>query len=224
MDHSPETIDQYEADAEKSRNAEYKTLTRRFFASMLDFGILGTAGTALLIIPWLFAREHLAIVSLLLTPSLAILYPITTTKLWGGTFGKLFFRVRVYSYPAEGKITWLNSVMRELINILLSIGDQFLPLAWFVAVNGSFNYPRYRVFENEHPSLAILSMILALVSLIELASALFSAKRRSFHDFVGGTVVKAQGEYPKYAKAVTLVIFLITLIVYLKVFYAVFTP
>jgi len=138
-------------------------------------------------------------------------YIIITTKFWGGTLGKVYFNVVILSVKAETKITWVQAILRELINIVLSL-TSLIPLLIFISLS-SFQYDLYQRYLIDSNFGNISALATLAIFGLEIVTSLASEKRRAIHDILAGTVVKKFGQYRKFSRVVALVCCTLALIV-----------
>jgi uncharacterized RDD family membrane protein YckC len=162
---------------------KYQTGLRRFFAGIIDSVFITIIATPF------------ALVIGLLSPSvdkgdvefiMATLYFITLTALFGKTLGKHLCRVKVVSYPYEGKIGWREAVLREIFPVILVV--LFLPMNFFLEMTRGPN-----------PMAIAWGLMLVLGgvgwNILEIVTYLMDPKRRAFHDKIAGTVVVRTGKF-----------------------------
>lgn len=164
-------------------NLRYKTLPRRFTASLIDTLILAPLlFWQFLPFSWMLSGIAWAIPDRVMD-LLGIAYYIIMHAKGGQTVGKRVSNVRVVSVHDESNIGWTVAIRREwpfLIFIALFLAHD---LAW-AAVYASDG--PVHVFE--YTGWAVTALFYTW-SFADMACTLFNAKHRSLHDYIGGTVV-----------------------------------
>jgi uncharacterized RDD family membrane protein YckC len=196
---------------------QYKTLGRRIFAGLVDGALFFLFAITVEILLQLIDRnDRFQIYRLALLP-FVILFPVITTKVWGGTPGKLYFNVAVQPVRHEGRISWPQSVLREAITIVSNLADSAALFVFYVLM-GQISYPDYLKFTADSWIYQLLNFLALTVAVAEIVTASASAKRRSVHDFIAGTVVVKTGPYRKWSRVVAIGGFVITAAIQLKIY------
>jgi len=180
---------------------KYRTLGRRVYAGLVDMAILSAvcvaAGAGLLFVD----RDYRYAVYELVTVPLIVVYPIVTTKVFGGTPGKLSFNLVVRTAKDEAPISWPQSLLRESISMVSNFVDMGA-VFYFYFVLGQTSYQKFTDFTANSLPLQVFSFLAAGVFFLELATANASRTRRSIHDLIAGTVVLKTGPYRPWSNLI----------------------
>ena len=200
---------------DKEKYVPYKTLPRRIFAGMIDTSIYTMISMIILITNLFFHSPYIYVILWSIMIPLICIYVISTTKFLGGTLGKLYFNIAVLKNTSEENITWKQSILRELINIGINL--QFLAVPYvFIAINKKFDYNEYLAFTKQNTICNIIDILFFFVIIIEIITAAGNKKRRSVHDFIGGTIVKTTGKYRRFSNFIALISVVIIYSAYLR--------
>lgn len=199
-------------------NANYKTIVRRFFAGLID-SLLYFYCSSLIFIILCLSLNYKFPLPVYWTIHFFIAYPlnIILTKKYKGTIGKLYFNVSVIDHNNSNRITWTQSIYRELINIGMQI-FYIMPMYFYWFQHKAFNYQDYFSKDHPDPLISLITFFSCLVSISEIVTSLFNKKRRAIHDYIGETVVIISGKYRLLSKTITIVIYIIGLAIYMRIF------
>jgi uncharacterized RDD family membrane protein YckC len=196
---------------------QYRTLGRRIYAGIFDGAIFCVPAIlieALLLfinVDYRYQTYSFAILPF------TILYPIVTTKLFGGTPGKLYFNLVVQSVTNDGRISWVQSILRETINIISSLVDSVGIYIFFIAMAKN-SFALYQKFTSDSVVFQVFGFLAGTVLVVEIVTARASKKRRSVHDFIAGTVVVTTGPCRKWSTLVAIVSFGLLLAIFVWLF------
>lgn len=170
--------------------ARYRTLWRRVFAGLIDFVVL------MPLLGICFSSDYAqmppaARVAIEIACSLAMLgYSVLMHWRLGATLGKLATGVRVVGL-SETPLSLRQALAREAFNIATAA---YGAIPHLVAL-GSGSLP-------EATPDPMYEWVTNIFFLLEILTALSNNKRRSIHDFIGGTVViRAPARHPSTATA-----------------------
>jgi len=198
-------------------DTRYKTLGRRVYAGMIDGAIISLFSILVeLILQLVDLNYRFQIYRISILP-FAILFPIITTKIFGGTPGKLYFNLVVLPANEEGNISWLQSILRELLNIFSDLGDSVSIFVYYVLMSQT-SYPSYLKFTSGSFLYQLFDILVLGVFIVEIATANMSTKRRSVHDFIAGTVVVKNGPYRKWSNFIAVGSFIILVVLQMKIY------
>jgi uncharacterized RDD family membrane protein YckC len=161
----------------------YQTGLRRFFAGILDSIFISIiAAPFALIIGLLTASVGKGDVEFII----GTIYIMVLTGVYGKTLGKHLCKVRVVSYPGEGKIGMRESVLREIFPVIMVV--LLLPMNFF-----------WEMTRGPNPIGIAWGGMLLLGgmgwNILEIGTYLMDPKRRAFHDKIAGTVVVKTGRF-----------------------------
>lgn len=162
---------------------KYRTGFRRFFALIIDSLVISVIAAPFAFIFRLLAESQPALdVEFVIGTA----YLVALTAKYGKTPGKHLCKVKVVSYPGEGRIGWKESVMREIVPVILVL--MMLPMGFLWGMTRGPN------------PFGITWAILLLVggfgwSILEVVTFLLDPKRRALHDKLAGTVVVRTGNF-----------------------------
>lgn len=163
--------------------SKYRTLARRFGALLIDglifllLSLLVTSPFSMLekmekvrdfpnsVMPYLIKGALIQLVY--------VAYGIFFHWRFGATIGKMILGVKVVDYLNEGRITLKQSILRDIVpsTVILISSVEII------------------VFRNPLSTLAsIASQINGTWSIVEILTAVFSAKRRAIHDIIAKTI------------------------------------
>ena len=166
-----------------NENQKYRTLARRFGALIIDSVIflVITSGVAS---PF-SALEKMSnvrdfpnslmpfLIKAALIQLMYVAYVILFHWRFGATLGKMALGIKVVDYSKEGRISLKQSIIRDIVpsSVIVISSVEII------------------VFRNATSSLAnIASQINGLWAILEIITALFSAKRRAIHDIIAKTI------------------------------------
>jgi uncharacterized RDD family membrane protein YckC len=196
---------------------KYRTLGRRFYAGLVDMTILMLVEIVLEVGLLLVSVEYRYPIWQLVSLPLNLVYPIVTTKLWGGTPGKLYFNLVVRTARGEAPISWWQSVVREAISIVSNLVN-WGSVYYFYFILGLTSYSQFSNFTSHSLFLQGFTVLASAVFFVELATANASATRRSVHDFLAGTVVLKTGPYRPWSNFLAIGATIVVLIVQFSFF------
>lgn len=162
---------------------KYHTGIRRFVAMILDgIFIQIIAAPIALVIGLLSASVDGGDVEFIIGTA----YLICLTAIYGKTPGKHLCKLKVVSYPDEGRIGIRHSVLREIFPVIMAV--LVLPTNFFLEMSRGPN-----------PFGIAWVVMLALGGIgwhiLEIVTFLMDPKRRAFHDKIAGTIVVKTGEF-----------------------------
>lgn len=160
---------------------KYRTLSKRFFALLIDGVILllPTYFESFLLVPGM--PVPIVVIGLFLAYFCYSFYSIYLHAVYGQTLGKMFVKIKVVDI-SENPIDFRQSFLREFPFLLLSFLLFFSEISQVLSVGITDDYG------NTNFDVAIISIIWILL-LVALLTALFNEKRRAIHDYLAGTVV-----------------------------------
>lgn len=159
----------------------YKTISRRFFAILID---------GLIFLPLIYAESFLttseipkaiSIIGLILYYAVSHCYSIIFHAYFGQTVGKMFMKVRVLDLNGE-QITLKQAIFRDIQYFIFSfcfISSEIIQIST-VGIDENFR------------GTTLDYVIIALFSfwaVAEIIVMLSNEKRRTIHDYIAGTVV-----------------------------------
>lgn len=169
---------------EKSKeNERYRTLARRFGALIID-SILFLVIMSVLASPFSALEKMNSIhdfpdsmmpflIKASLVQLLYVAYAVLFHWRFGATLGKMALGIKVVDYSKEGRISLKQSIIRDIVPSSVIIISSVEIIA----------------FRNANSLLAnIASQINGFWSILEIITALFSAKRRAIHDIIAKTI------------------------------------
>lgn len=166
---------------ENSCMAKYQTSWRRYFALIIDGLIFKPLEW---INKWIFSSDpsELPLFIWLTFSSLAIfVYSVAMHAAFGQTVGKMITKVKVLDI-SEGKLSYKQAIRRDIVPILC------WPISIYASYQASYGGLEYeKIFAS--PMFKIYIDILLGWIILEMITMLFNKKRRSFHDFISGSVV-----------------------------------
>lgn len=159
----------------------YHTLDKRFIASIIDVVIFLPLGLAQYAIDRVEPSTAVMIPWLLIANLSLPVYSVLMHGWYGQTLGKMAMKVKVVDHETELPITMKQAFFRESYIVAFNVVIFFVQMNMTSAQRLSGQQPGtyYTVF-----MLVNLAWVVA-----EVISCLKTPKRRSLHDFIGGTVV-----------------------------------
>jgi uncharacterized RDD family membrane protein YckC len=162
------------------REDKYRTGLKRLLAAIVD-GIVFMP--LLLVDKWLYSSNHnptLLTIWLIFTSFLPILYSIILHYKYGYTIGKWVARVKVLDVSETHTLTLKQSIMRDIVLLLVQAIGLFYILVYVIQNNGGSFISDYDDFAG---------MPLFIWTIAELISMITNAKRRAIHDLIAKSVV-----------------------------------
>jgi uncharacterized RDD family membrane protein YckC len=167
---------------------KYKTGLRRFVAMILDGIFLQVIAAPFALIIWLLdAPVDGDDVDFII----GTIYVIGLTAIYGKTPGKHLCKLKVVTYPDEGKIGIRHSALREIFPLIMVV--LFLPMDYF-----------WEMTRGPNPIGIAWGAMLFLGGIgwpiLEIVTFLLDPKRRALHDKLAGTVVVKTGRIEYWDK------------------------
>jgi uncharacterized RDD family membrane protein YckC len=165
---------------------KYCTLPRRFAAGLVDLTPIAPFLVADFIFKDLPEGHWFSLSTDLGASVVSAAYFIVMHARTGQTLGKRLFGVRVVRAADESGISWKQSVLRETPSLLFLTGFAAFDLTLFAF--GIAHAPTWVMI-----AYTIVYRLSDFWNLGDALCTLFNSKRRSFHDYVGQTVVIRTG-------------------------------
>jgi len=166
-----------------SENVKYHTFWQRLLAAFID-GLLFAAVLYLESFAFNFEYNQENQLQQAFNGLQLALYVAVMQGIWGQTIGKMVTNIKVVDFKSEQAIALKQSFKRESVNLVInSVWISLLLISViYIAFNNALSKPLIYTIAG--------FSILALVWIIaEFVTMLLNEKRRSIHDFIGGTVV-----------------------------------
>ncbi|GEM_PF-1779365 len=176
----------------------YRTLPLRILSGFIDFGIIIIFNFISLFVSHLFNQSFSFILDVFISLLFLYFYNIFMTYKFGGTFGKLVVGLRILNVKETEALNLLACILRESINILISI-LYIGSIIYIFIMEKKVNVILYTYYAKNFITLKIFDFVASYYYLIEIISALLNNKRRAIHDFFGGTVVKKVEKQKSYS-------------------------
>ncbi|MEX2214602.1 MAG: RDD family protein [Phycisphaeraceae bacterium] len=174
----------------------YATFWQRFWAMWIDFLVLLPV---IALSMWLNEQSRaMAMLTVIPATSFFFAYTIYCHGRFGKTLGKHAMGIRVVLTNGQ-RIGWREAFLRSSVDIALSILGI---IARFIALtkitDAEFNALEWldrgkRLYDLEPPELAWVTVASQVWIWSELVIMLTNKERRALHDFIAGTVVRAEG-------------------------------
>ncbi len=164
------------------KNIEYVSFFKRAIIYFVDILILLVPMAFLYRNTYFLAMEHQS--SLILLSKWIILFGfnITCLVLFGGTIGKLIFKVRVVN--ANGRYP---TILQALIRYSPLMVSAVFALCKEIISTGIG--PLYEILANNALFINIFSILVSLLIIFDGVSTFFNKERRALHDFMANTYV-----------------------------------
>jgi uncharacterized RDD family membrane protein YckC len=162
-------------------NEKYRNGLKRIWAAIVDVIVFLPL---LLVEQWIFRTTQSATLILswlILTAFLPIIYSIILHYKYGQTIGKWVVGVRLIDINGTRKISFKQSVLRDILYLTVEV----IGLFYFLFLMSQASDPKYLFNDYNNFSEAPLF----IWTLLELISMLTNSKRRALHDFLAKTVV-----------------------------------
>ncbi len=168
---------------EQWNSNKYSTFGPRLAASIVDGIFLSMLSAVLAFITAKIGSEAAKTIYGYIDYTQYAIYSVILHGLYGQTFGKKLFEVKVVKAKGEGNIGFTQAMLRDSVPILFLFVTLFASL-YITQASNDVEIPSWV------RSLLIVSSIALLVwHLLEIVTMLFNKKRRALHDFIAGTVV-----------------------------------
>jgi len=167
---------------------KFNTFGRRVLAAFFDTGIYSCTFALILYSGSLSYGLTTYMQCLLINLIAVYCYAIITTYTIGGTFGKRVFNLVVVDANHLGKVSLLQAILREMLNIGLSL-LAICVLIYSFKNQGHQAIISYITGKNRTLLMRIQDNLSLILGLAELGTCLFSNKRRALHDLIARTVV-----------------------------------
>jgi uncharacterized RDD family membrane protein YckC len=172
----------------KEESQKYRTLSRRIFSGIIDGGLCIIPASIFILFFGIKKISGRYIIVVLLIQALSTIYNTIAVWRYGTTVGKKLLGLEIIRSKDENKPKILNSVLRELLNMLNLL--VYIGLFVFTVVQRDMALGDKIIRSQERYALwGYISIIMMVITYSELVTAVFSLKRRAVHDFIGGTVV-----------------------------------
>ena len=173
---------------EKERLEKYRTLKRRIVSAFIDISFMLCINIVIGFLLFVLMGKKGYPYLILISQIIMVLYNVFMVKKYGGSIGKLFTNLQVVDSKKENYVSTSQAIKREALNILSIVFNICKINIYFTSVS-FFMFEEYQNFGLKNPLISLLSLLIFVLSYIELFSAILSKKRRSFHDLIAGTVV-----------------------------------
>jgi uncharacterized RDD family membrane protein YckC len=177
---------------ETSTDNRYKTFWRRLWAAVFDGGVLMNAAAAIIVLCSVVYGPWSVVLYFALLVVVQYSYAISTTYFFSGSFGKRLLNLRVVRADDLNRISFGQSFLREVPNLILSMVELLL-LVLLLESLGRTSFLAQLSSKKHHWALDARRYLSTLLVLVELGTCLLHRKRRAFHDLVAGTVVVKDG-------------------------------
>lgn len=169
----------------------YRTFGPRFWTGAVDTCVFLPLTEAISLLLLLNIPRFLAAILVIIQNLAWLVYTVAMHARYGQTVGKMVTKVRVVDCRTEGKISWLQALIREGIPLLVSLGfvgyEVYGILSGHITPRALANGEAYN-FSSNAP-FWLLTAIPGIWFLAEVFTMLTNRKRRALHDFIAGTVV-----------------------------------
>lgn len=160
---------------------KYATFGPRFWSSIIDSVIISICSVIIVSAITHVAPVFQVALNYFDTWKFA-LYSVLLHTLYGQTFGKMIFDIKVVDYKTEGSISLNQALLRDSVPIIMLILLVFFSV--FFPLETTEDLSSWKLY-----TIIGLSISFLIWHLLEIITMLFNEKNRAIHDYLAGTVV-----------------------------------
>ena len=163
---------------------KYNTFWPRFFAIFLD-GIILSLFTQVLELFTSNDSKLVAFIFNMIISNIPYLYSIYLIGAYGQTYGKMIMKIKVVDFETENKISYSQSLKREIIPLILV---NVALVSGYLLFDG-IDVQNYEYSLLDKTIIFLPTFMLVIWSILEIVTMLNDDKRRALHDKIADTIV-----------------------------------